>query len=191
MMKILTRKFYERNPETVARDLLGKELLSRINGKTTGGTIVETEAYFGKGDPASRASRRKTPLNEIMWEMGGLAFVYMVHNNWLFNITAARPGVPGAVLIRALEPTTGVKIMERRRKTDILGLTSGPGKLTKALGITKRHHRLDLTDPSNEIVVKDNKTKKFQICSSHRIGVRDDLKRNLRFFVKDSPFVSR
>jgi len=190
-MQILTRRFYERSPKTVAKELLGKELLSRVNGKVTGGTIVETEAYLGKKDPASRASKRKTPMNEIMWEKGGLAFIYMVHNNWLFNITAARPGVPGAVLIRAIEPTRGVETMKRRRKTDLLNLTSGPGKLTQALGISKRYHGSDVTNFANEIIVKNRENKRFQICTSHRIGVREDTKRELRFFVKDCPFVSK
>lgn len=190
-MSVISRKFYERDPGGVARDLLGKELVSRVGGKPTGGLIVETEAYFGKGDPASRASRRKTPMNEIMWERGGLAFIYMVHGNWLFNITAEQPGVPGAVLIRALEPTRGVETMRRRRrKKEVLQLTSGPGKLTRALGITNRFHGSDITDPQNEITVRSGPLKKFEISTSHRIGVKEDLKRKLRFFIKGNPFVS-
>mgnify|MGYP000201928586 CR=1 FL=1 len=191
-MSVLPRKFYERNPAVVARELLGKTLVSRVGNTVTAGIIVETEAYFGKGDPASRASRRKTPLNEIMWNRGGLAFIYMVHGNWLFNITADRVGVPGAVLIRALEPTQGVGTMMRRRgKTSLLQLTSGPGKLTEALGITKRLHGSDVTDPKNEVTVEKGPVRKYEIASSHRIGVRKDVKRKLRFFVRGNSFVSK
>ena len=190
-MPPLPRRFYERSPDIVAIELLGKELIAKVRSRVTAGIIVETEAYFGKGDPASRASKRKTPMNEIMWDRGGLAFIYMVHGNWLFNITADKPGVPGAVLIRAIEPTKGVETMKRRRHAKYTELTSGPGKLTQALGITNRHHGSDVTDPTNEIIVERGLKKKFQLCTSHRIGVRDDTKRELRFFVKDCPFVSK
>jgi DNA-3-methyladenine glycosylase len=185
----LPRRFYERNPATVARELLGKELISR-EVSVTAGTIVETEAYFGRGDPASRASRKKTPLNEIMWGPGGLALIYMVHGYWLFNVTADKPGVPGAVLIRALKPTRGIGLMRKRRSADDLDLTSGPGKLTRAMGITKRYHGVDLSNPRSPIVILPGSKEKFGIGTSYRVGVKEDLKQKLRFFVKRCPYVS-
>ena len=94
-MRILPRSFYERDTAKVARELLGKIIVHRAREGTTSGKIVETEAYYGSGDPASRASRKRTKLNWLMWEKGGLAFVYMIHARWMFNVTTEREGVPG------------------------------------------------------------------------------------------------
>jgi DNA-3-methyladenine glycosylase len=191
-MIVLPRSFYERDTAKVARELLGKILVHSAREGTTSGKIVETEAYYGKNDPASRASRKRTKLNWLMWERGGLSFVYMVHANDLFNVTTEQEGVPGAVLIRALEPLDGVGLMKQRRGiADERGLTSGPGKLTQAMGITYAHHGLDLTNTKGELVVVDGGQEKFEIVSSHRIGVTHDLKRKLRFYIKDNPFVSK
>jgi DNA-3-methyladenine glycosylase len=176
----------------VAKELLGKVLVHRSREGTTSGAIVETEAYFGKGDPASRASRKRTKLNEIMWWRGGLAFIYMIHARWMFNVTAEREGIPGAVLIRALEPIEGVELMKRRRKsTDELKLMSGPGRLTQAMGLTYDHHGLDLTDAESELLIIQGKIKPFEVAHSHRIGVSADLRRRLRFYIKGDPHVSK
>jgi len=191
-MRPLPRSFYERDTAQVARELLGKVLVHRSPEGTTSGRIVETEAYYGGGDPASRASRKRTKLNWLMWERGGLAFVYMVHAQWLFNITTEREGTPGAVLIRALEPLEGVQLMKQRRTTtDVRNLASGPGKLTQAMGITREHHGLDLTIPKSELGVVKGKTGQIEIASSHRIGVSTDLKRKLRFYIKGNVHVSK
>jgi DNA-3-methyladenine glycosylase len=191
-MKPLPRSFYERNPAIVAKELLGKVLIHRSRKGTTSGAIVETEAYFGKGDPASRASRKRTKLNEIMWGRGGLAFMYMIHARWMFNVTAEREGIPGAALIRALEPIEGVELMKQRRKSnEELTLTSGPGRLTQALGLTYEHHGLDLTDANGKLLVIRRKTEPFEIARSHRIGVSADLRQRLRFYIKGNPHVSR
>ncbi|HDI12809.1 MAG: 3-methyladenine DNA glycosylase [Hadesarchaea archaeon] len=188
----LPRSFYERDTAEVAQGLLGKILVHRSPEGVTSGRIVETEAYYGRGDPASRASRKRTKLNWLMWEMGGLAFVYMVHSHWLFNVTTEREGVPGAVLIRALEPLEGTELMRLRRKTtDERNLASGPGKLTQAMGITYDHHGLDLTNPKSILVITDGENKSTEIASSHRIGVSEDLDRELRFYVRGNPHVSR
>ncbi len=191
-MGVLLQSFYERDTATVARELLGKVLVHRSSEGPTSGKIVEVEAYYGKGDPASRASRRRTRLNELMWGRGGLAFVYMVHAVWLFNVTTEREEVPGAVLIRALEPVAGVGLMHRRRRvSNERELTSGPGKLTRAMGITREHHGLDLTDARSELIIVEGKAERFEIASSHRIGVSKDLERELRFCIRGNPFVSR
>lgn len=191
-MKPLPRKFYERDTAQVARELLGKVLIRRSPEGITSGKIVETEAYYGRGDPASRASRKRTKLNWLMWERGGLAFVYMVHGQWLFNVTTEREGVPGAVLIRALEPLEGVELMKKRGKvTDERNLTSGPGKLTQAMGITYDHHGLDLTIEKNELIIANGEPERFEIASSHRIGVSADLRKKLRFYIRNNPYVSR
>lgn len=187
----LSRDFYERDTATVARELLGNVLLNASEEGSTSGRIVETEAYYGVEDPASRASAKKTKINEIMWDRGGLALVYMVHANWLFNVTTENKGTPGAVLIRALKPLEGIDLMrERRRRTKIRELTSGPGKLTQALGISKEVHKRDLTVPGSVSVLDSKEGSPFEIESSHRIGVTSDLERKLRFFVSGSNFVS-
>ncbi len=189
----LSRKFYERDTAKVARDLLGKTFTHKQDDKYLKGIIVETEAYFGEDDPASRAKENKTKINEIMWAKGGLVLVYMVHGHWLFNITTEGKDIPGAVLIRAVKPLQGLEVMrERREKEKEKELTSGPGKFTQAFGISKDHHGLDVTS-SEELFVSDKESQMdfSEIKTSHRIGVSEDLERELRFFIPNSKCVSR
>jgi DNA-3-methyladenine glycosylase len=121
----------------------------------------------------------------------GKVLIYNVHNNWLFNIVAHEKGKVGAVLVRAIEPLNGIEEMRKNRKVkDLHDLTNGPGKLTKALNITKDLNGIFVTDEKSEIVVLDNKLN-FVLGSSKRVGVTKDLPFNLRFFVKGNPFVSR
>jgi len=116
----------------------------------------------------------------------------MIHAKWMFNVTTEREGVPGAVLIRALEPLKGLELMKRRRGvTEERNLASGPGKLTQAMGITYARHGLDLTIGGNELMITGGIPEPFKIASSHRIGVSADLKRKLRFYTKNNPYVSR
>ncbi|MEM0358861.1 MAG: DNA-3-methyladenine glycosylase [Candidatus Hadarchaeales archaeon] len=190
-MAPLPRSFYERDPSKVARELLGKILVHRSKEGLTSGRIVETEAYYGEGDPASRASKGKTKKNEVMWGPRGISFVYMVHGNWLFNVVAGRKGEAGAVLVRALEPLEGTELMKRRRGVEEeRELTSGPGKLTKAMGITGLHHGKDLTDPEGDLLILPGR-RVGKIASSHRIGVKEDLPQKLRFYLSGNPFVSK
>lgn len=189
--KVLPREFYERDPEIVAKELLGKRLLRKLEENLLEGIIVETEAYYGLEDPASRAYRGIKNYNRAMWSTPGVAFIYNVHNHWMFNIVAHEPNQIGAVLIRAIEPTKGIEIMKRNRPVKNLSdLTNGPGKLTIALKINKSLNGIPVISWENEIVIANNKMQ-FKIGSSHRIGVRKDLKRNLRFFIKENKFVSR
>lgn len=187
----LTRKFYERDPEIVAKGLLGKRLIRKLGDEILGGIVVETEAYYGLNDPASRAYHGLKDYNKPMWGDPGKAFIYNVHNNWLFNIIAHEPSEIGAVLIRAIEPTMGIQIMKGNRCTEnIYGLTNGPGKLAKALRIDNGLNGVSITSAESEILVADNQTK-FEIGSSQRIGVRRDLERKLRFFIRGNRFVSK
>ncbi len=188
---ILTKRFYERDPETTARHLLGKRLIRRLNNTILEGILVETEAYFGLDDPASRAYHGMKTYNRSMWGEPGRTFIYNVHKYWMLNAVAHERGRIGAVLVRAMEPTRGLDIMKRNRKVENpLELTRGPGKLTEALGIDKGLNEMDLTAREGAIQIADNEIS-FEIGSSHRIGVRRDLRRNLRFFVKGNRFVSR
>lgn len=189
--KVLTRRFYERSPETVAKDLLGKILIRRLCGKTLKGILVETEAYYGLEDPASRAYNGLKLYNESMWGDPGKSFIYNVHKYWMFNAVAHKPGSIGAILIRAVEPTEGIDIMKRNRKVnDILDLASGPGKLTQAFRIDKMFNDRPLTTIESEVCIAQNEIKCI-IGSSHRIGVKKDLRKKLRFFISGNRFVSR
>jgi DNA-3-methyladenine glycosylase len=192
-MKPLSKRFYERDPATVARELLGKTLVRRLNHQTLSGKIVETEAYYGENDPASKAYKGRKAFNELMYLDVGKTFIYMVHGNWLLNIVAHPKGGVGAVLIRAIEPIQGIELMKKNRGVDdVYALTSGPGRLTRAMGITKEQNGLDVTKAENEIAIFEAATlENFEICSSHRIGVKRDLPQELRFYIKGNRFVSK
>ncbi len=145
-MKKLPRSFYAR-PGTVAiaRQLLGKVLVTRFNGETTSGIITETEAYTGAVDRASHAYGGKvTPRNSVMYGEPGFAYVYLCYGiHHLFNVVTNKPGVAHAILVRAIHPLEGLDIMLRRRGTKLL-TTAGPGTLTQALGIRTEHTGTDL-----------------------------------------------
>lgn len=189
--KVLLSSFYSRDTAKVARDLLGKLVVRRLRSKTLKAVIVETEAYYGKDDPASRAYQGKKKYNRIMWDTPGRIFIYNVHQYWMLNIIAHKEGEVGGVLIRALEPVDGIETMKKNRPgKQLTDLTSGPGKLTIALLVDKRLNGNDATVDSSEIHVLENK-KKFDVMTSHRVGVTRDLDEKLRFFIKGNPFVSR
>jgi DNA-3-methyladenine glycosylase len=191
-MIVLPRSFYERDPAMVAKELLGKILIRKLDAESLSGKIVETEAYYGENDPASKAYEGKKRFNELMFLNVGRAFIYMVHGNWLLNIVAHAKGDVGAVLIRALEPMEGIETMQRNRKTKSLNnLTSGPGMLTKALAITKGLNGVDVTGASSKLLIIEGGKENIRVGSSHRIGVKTDLPQNLRFFIKDNKFVSK
>lgn len=191
-MKLLTRSFYERDPAIVAQELLGKLIVRQVKEGRMVVRISETEAYYGRGDPASRAYKRKTKLNWLMWGKGGLAFIYMVHGHWLFNVTADKKGRPGAVLIRSAEPVEGLELMmKRRNSTDKYSLTTGPGKLTMTLDITDKFNGKDLTKPGELTIMTEGANRNFNIVSTYRVGVKKDLTRKLRFYIEGSPYVSK
>jgi DNA-3-methyladenine glycosylase len=188
---VLSRKFYESDPEAVAKQLLGKRLVRMMNDEALEGIIVETEAYYGLEDPSSRAFHGQKVYNKLMWSEQGKAFIYNVHNNWMFNIIAHESNAIGAVLIRAIDPKKGIEaMMKNRRVENVFELTNGPGKLTKALKIDKGLNGILVTSKKSEVFVENNEMD-FEIESSHRIGVKKDLERKLRFFMKGNRFVSK
>lgn len=186
-MRILPKEFYRRDPAMVARGLLGKVLVRRIGSENLSGKIVEVEAYYSKGDPAFRTGF----LPRLLSYEPGAAFIYMVHANWLLNVIAYDK-VFGGVLIRALEPLSGVERMKKNRGVeDTRELTNGPGRLTKALKITGVLNGVDVSNRRSSLMICCSQGRRVRIGSSHRIGVRRDLKRRLRFFIKGSGFVSK
>ena len=143
----LTREFYERDVLTVAPELVGKYLVHKAEEGTTIGKIVEVEAYMGASDAASHAYRNKrTPRTEIQFGPGGFAYIYLIYGMYYcLNVVTNKIGVPQVVLIRALDPTEGIALMKKRSACDVRqNLCNGPGKLCRAMGITKRHYGMDL-----------------------------------------------
>jgi DNA-3-methyladenine glycosylase len=188
--EILPKEFYVRDPEIVAKQLLGKRLIRRLNEIFLEAMIVETEVYYGLDDPASRAFHGIKTYNSPMWGEPGRTFIYNVHRYWMLNIVAHEPERIGAVLIRAIEPTKGIEVMKRNRPVrEMSDLTNGPGKLTLALRIDKSLNDFPVFSSESEIIIANSKVEP-EIGRSHRIGVRKDLKRKLRFFIKASKFVS-
>jgi DNA-3-methyladenine glycosylase len=193
----LPESFYQRpNVVKIARELLGKVLFTSVNGVVSGGMIVETEAYSWRERGSHAFGSRKTARNAVMFGKGGYAYVYLcygMHN--MFNIVTNVEGVADAVLIRALEPLEGVEEMERRRGAlaNRFHLTSGPGKLCKALGIDRSLNGKFLLD--GEVWVEDigKKIKSGRIQASPRIGIDyagEDAKLPWRFTLENNPWVS-
>jgi len=192
-MKPLPRRFYTRETLTVAEGLLGKQLVRYTNNSRLMGKIVEVEAYRGSDDPGSHAYRGITPRNRLMFGKGGFAYVYFTYGmHHCFNVVTERENVPGAVLIRALEPISGIETMRKNRETEnMLNLTNGPAKLTKAMNITKKQNGLDLTR-SKELFICEPKVKeKFEVVSTKRIGIKVGADKPWRFYIKNNKFVSR
>jgi DNA-3-methyladenine glycosylase len=186
----LDRKFYSRDTEEVAKELLEKILVYKSDEGTLKGKIVETEAYFGKGNPASHAYGKKTKRNYLMFETPGNTYIYFNYGSyWLLNVVAKQDYKPGAVLIRAIEPLKGIDVMKRRRGIeDVNKFTNGPGKLTIALGLDKRHNGLDLT--GNKLFLEDS-NEKVEYVRAKRIGISKGKNKLLRFFIKNNTFGSK
>jgi DNA-3-methyladenine glycosylase len=186
---ILRRGFYRRAAVDVARDLLGKIL---VHGETAG-TIVETEAYLGGDDLAAHSAAGITDRTRVIFGPPGHAYVYLSYGiHECLNIVAEPEGSPGCVLIRALEPLAGLDIMRSRRpgaRTD-RDLTSGPGKLTRAMAITRAHNGADLTRGELTVHAPAHRTA-VQIEVTPRIGITKCADWPLRFVVKGNAFVSR
>lgn len=174
-MKLPLSYYRQTDVLKISQDLLGKVLVTNIDGIRTEGTIVETEAYAGVNDKASHAyGDRKTNRTATMYEAGGMAYVYLCYGiHHLFNVVIHEAGVPQAVLIRGIIPYSGAdKMLSRKKRVQKpLQLGIGPGNVSKALGIHTRHDRTDLT--GNLIWIED---RDIQIASQHvrtgpRIGV--------------------
>lgn len=186
---VLPRSFYGRPTVEVARALLGKIL---VLGPAAG-MIVETEAYLGPDDRAAHASRGLTPRTKVLFGPPGHAYVYFVYGmHECLNLVAEPDGTPGCVLLRALEPLAGVGIMRRRRPgaRSIAELANGPGKLTAAMGITRRLYGADVT--AGPLLVRGLREEpSFEIAVTPRIGIRHCSDWPLRFFISGHPCVSR
>ena len=176
-MKILPREFYARNTITVAKELLGKNLVRKNGNNLISGIITETEAYRYKDDPASHAFRGMTERNKAMFGEVGRAYVYFTYGMYFCVNAVARSNnvQAGAVLIRALKPQKGIDTMEKNRKTDTLSnLTSGPAKLTQALKINKKQYGADLSKKS-ELYITEGIDSRKKIFSDKRVGIKNGV----------------
>lgn len=196
--KKLKKDFYARDLIIVAKNLLGKTLVKVEKNEILAGNIVEVEAYHGEIDEASHSYRGKTKRNEIMFEEGGYLYVYFTYGtHYCCNVVTGIKGQGTAVLIRALEPVSGIEQMIKnrfgrmlKREKEIYNLTSGPGKICKAFGINGIHSGTDLT--GEQIYILDNKKiSNRNIGNSKRIGITRSVELPWRFFIKNNPYLSR
>ena len=184
--------FYQRKTLDLVPEILGKVLVRKIGGKTLSGRIVEIEAYIGN-DPASHAARGKTERNKVMFEDGGISYVYFTYGmHFCFNIVTGKKGFPAAFLVRALEPIDGIEIMKKLRGTDIVkNLTNGPAKLCQAMQIDRKLNGVKLDSKDFFIADDGFEVKKKDVGRSTRIGIRVGTDLKWRFFLNGNEFVSK
>jgi DNA-3-methyladenine glycosylase len=194
----LPRNFYTRNVLTVAKELIGKILVKKEMNEIVSGRIIEVEAYDGNIDEAAHTFIGKTKRNEVMFKEGGYLYVYFTYGaHFCCNVVTGKKDHGAAVLIRAVEPISGIDKMIKRRfgrklksEKEIFDLTSGPGKLCKAFKINREHSGLDLTD--DVIYLLDApKLRPNKIGISKRIGISKSVDLPWRFFEKENPYLSR
>jgi DNA-3-methyladenine glycosylase len=194
----LPRSFFARTPRRVARHLLGK-LLIRSDEKTyLSGRIVEVEAYLGKNDPAAHSAAGNTSRNSVLFGPPGYAYVYFIYgNHYCLNASCEPDGVPGGVLIRALEPLDGIPEMAKARglvlnsPRDLRKLTAGPGRLAQSFGVTRsRDNGRDLTSPASGLWIADDGYRASKIVITPRIGITKAAAHPLRYILSNNPFVS-
>jgi DNA-3-methyladenine glycosylase len=190
----LPRDFYNRPTELVARDLLGAILECDSRDGIASGRIIETEAYVGEHDLACHAAVGRTARTDPLYGAPGVAYVYFIYGMyWCFNAVTRAEGEPSAVLVRALEPLDGIELMRKRRRLRSnrdVDLTNGPGKLCQALGIEGKHNRLPLDRPPLTIR-RGQDVPREAVTVTPRIGISRSADWPLRWFVTDSPFVSK
>lgn len=190
-MQRLEMSFFERPTIKIARSLLGKILVHASQAGVAAGRIVETEAYLFHHDPACHAARGKTNRNAAMFGPPGTAYVYLVYGlHYCFNVVAGKAGVGEAVLVRSLEPLSGLDLMASRRGTPKMRLlSSGPGRLCQALGIGEAQNGADLS--AGSLFLAEDGYPEAEIITTGRVGINVAADLPLRFYIAGNPFVSR
>lgn len=194
----LPRTFFARDPRRVARDLLGKVLVRQTGKARLTARIVEVEAYLGEKDPAAHAFAGQTLRNAVLFGPPGHAYIYFIYgNHYCLNVSCESEGKAGSVLFRALEPLSGIEEMARargitiNRPSDLRKLTTGPGRLSEAFGITRaRDNGCDLTDESNGLFLADDGFRVGRIRTTRRIGITKAADKPLRYILEGNTFVS-
>lgn len=193
---LMQRSFFERAPDLVARDVLGKLLVRRISGTLLVGRIVEVEAYFGQNDPAAHAAAGRTARNAVLFGPAGHAYVYFIYGMYsCLNISCEPEEHAGSLLVRALEPLAGLTQMAHARglasKAAPRLLTSGPGRLCQALGLTRASHNgIDLLDEHSDLQLRDDAYIVPDVVVTPRIGITKAVERPLRYLIGGNPCVS-
>jgi DNA-3-methyladenine glycosylase len=189
----ITRTFYRQGTLKVAARLLGKYLTHRTPAGDLMGKIVETEAYIGETDPACHAARGCTPRNGVMYGPPGYAYVYFTYGmHYMLNFVTEQEGFPAAVLIRALEPTAGIELMQKHRgQSSLYNLANGPGKLCQALQINRSLNGADLCGDVLFVEDRGDTVDKTQIIWTPRIGISQGTDRLWRCFIRGNKFVSQ
>ena len=194
----LPRDYYNRPLLDIAKDILGKAFVRKINNKMLAGIIVEVEAYDGRTDEAAHSFGGITNRNKIMFEEGGLLYVYFIYGiHYCCNIVTGKNGIGNAILIRGIQPMIGVEEMLINRFGESnftdkhkFSVTNGPAKITKAFGINKSQNGINLN--GNEIYLCDsNFPKDFKIVTTTRIGIKKSAELPWRFYIKNNPYVSK
>jgi DNA-3-methyladenine glycosylase len=200
--KLLRRAFFNRDPRIVARELLGKLIVRREGRKQLVGRIIEVEAYLGAGDLAAHAAAGNTARNAVLWGPPGHAYIYFIYGvHYCLNISCLPDGDAGCVLIRALEPVSGVAEMAAARGLADLDLTSsrelrklasGPGKLCEALSITRpRDNGKDMVAPACDLQVMSDGFRVGEIAVTPRIGITKSAEMQLRYVIVGNLFISK
>lgn len=200
--KLLPCSFFNRDPRTVARELLGKLIVRAEGRKARAGRVVEVEAYLGAGDLAAHAAAGHTERNSVLWGPPGHAYVYFIYGvHYCLNISCLPEGKAGCVLIRALEPVSGLSEMARARGLSLRHLvaprhlrqlSSGPGRLCEALGITRpRDNGKDVLSPRSDLRVMDDGFQVGDVAVTARVGITKSAELPLRYLIADNDFVSR
>ena len=197
-LRPLNRAFFGRDPRRVARDLLGKVLIRQEPGSRRTGRIVEVEAYLGQHDPAAHSAAGNTARTAVLFGPPGYAYVYFIYgNHYCLNVSCEPEGLAGGVLFRALEPLSGEKEMALARGVEIHSakdlpkLTSGPGRLAEAFGITRlRDNGCDLTSTTSSLWIGDDGYRARNILVTPRIGITKAAEKALRYVLAGNAFVS-
>jgi DNA-3-methyladenine glycosylase len=197
-IRLLARPFLSRNPSRVARELLGKVLIRNVQNQFLAARIVEVEAYLGENDPAAHAAAGNTARTSVLFGPPGHAYVYFIYgNHYCLNVSCEREGKAGSVLFRALEPLLGIAEMALAREItlraprDLPRLTSGPGRLAEAFGITRaRDNGCDLTSPRSGLWIGEDDFRTSAIQITPRIGISKATDQPLRYILAGNAFVS-
>jgi DNA-3-methyladenine glycosylase len=207
-VSLLKADFFNRDPRRVARALLGKLLIRKTPRGVLAGRVVETEAYLGEGDAAAHAVAGKTARNFVLFGPPGHAYVYFIYgNHFCLNVSCLPDGVPGCVLFRALEPVAGIEEMAKARGIEVRGdsdlgsnhlgasdlkkISSGPGRLSEALGITReRDNGKSLVSATSDLQLIDDGFCVRRVTVTPRIGIVKSAEQPLRYHIPQNPFVS-
>ena len=197
----LGREFFARDAVTVGRELLGKLLIRSEGKRLLAGRIVEDEAYLGAADPAAHAFNGRTPRNAVLFGPPGHAYVYFIYGNYYCtNVSCMEEGKAEGVLFRAMEPVFGVSVMaaarglklpSQPRVSQLRLISSGPGRMSEALGITRdRDNGKDLTDQQSDLWLADDGYSAERMMTTTRIGIKKAVNEPLRFVIAGNAFVS-